>query len=182
MKFRNDIAAVYWITGLSGSGKTSVSKEFIKLLNEIGQEAINLDGDDLRKIIGGGYTKANRLKQAKKYSQLCKLFSNQGIFVVAAVGGLIRSIHNWNRLNIKNYIEVFLNVPEKQLLQRNKKKLYSDFEIGKIKNIVGLDINAEFPVNPDIEIKNYDKETPKTSAKRIFEFHKTYLKKNKYEK
>ena len=51
------IAKVYWITGLSGSGKTTVAKEFIKLLNNIGHKCINIDGDELRKIIGGGFTK-----------------------------------------------------------------------------------------------------------------------------
>ena len=104
------IAKVYWITGLSGSGKTTVAKEFIKLLNNIGHKCINIDEK-----------KKERIMQAQKYSQMCKLFSEQGVTVVAAVGALFNSIQKWNRLNIKNYIEVFLDVPIKELKKRNKK-------------------------------------------------------------
>ena len=124
------IAKVYWITGLSGSGKTTVAKEFIKLLNNIGHKCINIDGDELRKIIGGGFTKKERIIQAQKYSQMCKLFSEQGVTVVAAVGALFNSIQKWNRLNIKNYVEVFLDVPIKEL-KREIKKIIFRVQLGK---------------------------------------------------
>ena len=177
MKIKNQKVPVYWITGLSGSGKSTVSKNLIKLLTSIGHKPIYIDGDDLRKILGGGFTKNERFKRAQKYSYLCKLLNDQGIIVVAAVGGLIKKIHIWNRLNIKNYVEIFLNVPSVELQKRNKNKLYSNFKRNKIKNIVGLDIKAEFPVNPDIEIKNYSNETSEKSAKKIFEYHKKFFEK-----
>ena len=176
MSIKKGNAAVYWITGLSGSGKTTVSKKFINLLNNDGQKVINFDGDDLRNILGGGFSKNARLKQAQKYSQLCKLFSDQGFTVVAAVGALINSVQQWNRSNINNYVEVFLNVPINELRKRNKKKLYSNFKMGKIRNIVGLDIRAEFPTKPDIELMNYNDETAEKSAEKIYEYHKNLFK------
>ena len=177
MTIKNQKVPVYWITGLSGSGKSTVSKNLIKLLTNIGHKPIYIDGDDLRKIIGGGFSKNERCKQAQKYSYLCKLFNDQGIIVVAAVGGLIKKIHIWNRLNIKNYVEIFLKVPIEELQKRNKNKLYSNFKKGKIKNVVGLDIKADFPVSPDIEINNYSNQTPEQSARKIFEYHKKFFEK-----
>ena len=61
--------------------------------------------------------------------------------------------------------------------KRDKNKLYSNFKKGKIKNIVGLDIKADFPVNPDIEIKNYNNETGKVSKKKFLKYHKNFLRK-----
>ena len=177
MKIKNHKVPVYWITGLSGSGKSTVSMNLIKLLNSVGHKPIFIDGDDLRKILGGGFTKSERFKLAQKYSYLCKLFNDQGIIVVAAVGGLIKNIHIWNRLNIKNYVEIFLNVPAEELQKRNKNKLSSNFKEGKTKNIVGLDIIAEFPVCPDIEINNYSNQTPEKSARKIFDYHKKFFEK-----
>ena len=165
---------VYWITGLSGSGKTTVAKYFFDLLISKGYKALIIDGDDLRQIIKGGFSKKERTKQAKKYSKLCKLFSEQGIIVIAAVGALVNSIQKWNRLNIKNYVEVFLNVPLEELESRNKKNLYTNFKEGKVNNIVGLDIKADFPEKPDIEVKNYGQETSIDSAKKIYNFHKNF--------
>ena len=48
---------------------------------------------------------------------------------------------------------------------------------GKIKNVVGLDIKADFPVSPDIEINNYSDQTPEQSARKIFEYHKKFFEK-----
>ena len=118
----NKVNFVYWITGLSGSGKSTIARYFFDLLNNKGQNVIIIDGDDMRRIIGGGYTKDKRIIQAKKYSEMCKLFSSQGMIVIAAVGALIHEIQEWNRLNITNYIEVYLNVPYEELRKRNKKK------------------------------------------------------------
>ena len=80
---------------------------------------------------------------------------------------MVNSIQKWNRLNIKNYVEVFLNVPLEELESRNKKNLYSNFKEGKVNNIVGFDIKADFPEKPDIEVKNYGQETSIDSAKKF---------------
>ena len=57
-----------------------------------------------------------------------------------------------------------------------KKKLYSNFKMGKIRNIVGLDIRAEFPTKPDIELMNYNDETAEKSAEKIYKYHKNLFK------
>ena len=94
---------------------------------------------------------------------------------------MVNSIQKWNRLNIKNYVEVFLNVPLEELESRNKKNLYSNFKEGKVNNIVGLDIKADFPEKPDIEVKNYGQETSIDSAKKIYNFHKNFKILRNYE-
>ena len=73
-------------------------------------------------ILGGGFSKNERCKQAQKYSYLCKLFNDQGIIVVAAVGGLIKKIHVWN-IDIKNDNEDLICVSRLTLAVINQKKI-----------------------------------------------------------
>ena len=144
--------AVYWICGLAGSGKTSVAEKFSLLLTKKGVRPILLDGDYIRDSfdLPKDYTYEGRKKTARIYSKITKMLSDQGFSVVVSVIAMFEEIFEFNRKNIKNYVEVFLDVPLDELVKRNKKKLYSSFYEGKTRNIVGLDIKAEFPKKPDI--------------------------------
>jgi cytidine diphosphoramidate kinase len=94
-----------------------------------------------------------------RYSRLCQLLSNQGFDVVIAVIGLFKEIHIWNRENISNYIEIFIDTPLDELKRRDPKGLYKMCGSGKIKNVAGMDLRIDFPVNPNIHIKWSDKKT-----------------------
>ena len=76
-------------------------------------------------------------------------------------------IFSYNRKNIKNYTEVFLDVPIGELSIRDKKKLYSKGLKGEIKNVVGIDIKPEFPKSPDIKILNYGSSTVNDSVNKL---------------
>ena len=82
--FCNEAGKVVWITGLSGSGKSTVAQELWMLLKNNGVPSILLDGDELRNVFGeqDNYEIQQRLKISKKYSRLCKLLSEQGFNVV----------------------------------------------------------------------------------------------------
>ena len=149
---------VIWITGLSGSGKTTLAKEVIKKLREQNINGIILDGDQLRDVLkdinpNKSYGRSQRLSLAFKYSSLCKLFADQGHIVVIATISLFKEIHNWNRNNISNYFEVYLQVPINELRRRDSKNIYKKFELGLLSNIAGLDIEIDEPRNPDLNIK-----------------------------
>ena len=170
---------VYWICGLAGSGKTSVAEKFSLVLRKKGITPILLDGDYIRESfdLPKDYSYKGRKKIAKIYSKMTKMLSDQGFSVIVSVIAMYEEIYIFNRKNIKNYVEVFLDVPLDELAKRNKKKLYSNFYEGKIKNVVGLDITAEFPKKPDIILNNYGKKTIQDCVNDLVDFHEN-LEKN----
>ena len=150
----------YWITGLSASGKTTLSKLLVDHFRLSGRYVILLDGDDLRQVFNHkAYTKEERIINGMKYSRLCQLISSQGVDVVIAVIGLFREIHDWNRKNIPNYIEIFIDTPWHELKRRDPRGLYKKYEAGEIQNVAGLDLEVNFPENPDVHLKWSNKKT-----------------------
>lgn len=158
-------AAVYWITGLSASGKSSIASELAQLLREEGLPTVYLDGDELREVFGNdlGHTEADRRKSAKRNAQLCKHLSDQGITVVCATISLFHECQEWNRSHISLYREIFVAAPMEVLEKRDPKKIYRQAK----QHIVGRDIEPEFPKNPDLTLNNDGSESPKALASRI---------------
>ena len=176
---------VIWITGLSGSGKTTVATYLHTLLKQQDKHFIILDGDKLREIFGTtGYSTKDRYNQAFRYSKLCQALSSQGTNIICSTIALFHDVHLWNRQNIPNYLEVFLDVPMKTLMQRDQKSLYSKSQTGEASNVVGIDIKAEIPKYPNLVINNYESITAKIAATTILcKFnnnlkHQPLLKKN----
>ena len=150
----------YWVTGLSATGKTTLSSLLVTHLRSLGKTVIYLDGDDLRQVLADQtYTRKERIALAMRYARLCKLLSEQGIDVVIAVIGLFKEVHKWNRENITNYIEIFIDTPLSELQKRDPKNIYRDFELGLIKNVAGIDLKIDIPSNPDIYLKWSEKST-----------------------
>ena len=142
-------AKCYWITGLSGTGKTTLSTFLVENLRSSGRQVIHLDGDELRTVFASfAYTKKERLELGFKYSRLCKLLTDQGFDVVIGVIGLFKELHSWNRHNIANYIEIFIDTPLAELKKRDSKGLYSGAKL----NVAGLDLKVDLPTSPDINI------------------------------
>lgn len=147
---------VIWITGLSGAGKTTLANELIKQLVSEDKQPILLDGDQLREIFvdsadqNHSHDRSYRLALALKYSGLARLLSGQGFGVIVATISLFKEVHDWNRKNLKNYYEVFLDTPIEELKKRDSKKIYSRFFENEISNVAGLDIEVEQPKSPDL--------------------------------
>ncbi len=160
MKLKKQLpkAGVLWLTGLSGSGKTTITKILYNHLRKKYNKIKLLDGDVLRsreKIYHSknSFTKSNRIKIGKLYSRICKKFVNKGYFVIIAVMALYKEVHGYNRKTIKNYIEIFLDVPIKELIKRDPKKIYKKFFQKKISNVTGLDLKYDKPKKSNITIK-----------------------------
>ena len=144
----------YWITGLSGSGKSTLSSALAEIIRKEHKNLVLLDGDKLRLIFNSqSFNSSDRLNLSYKYSQTTKMLLDQGINVIISVMALFHEVQLWNRQNISNYVEVFLDVPIQELQRRDSKGLYLKYKNGQIKNMVGLDINAEFPKNPEFHFK-----------------------------
>ncbi len=158
---------VYWITGLSGAGKTTIGKLFFEMLKCRKEASIFLDGDELRDVFGNdlGYSREERLQCAMRYSKLCRLLSVQGQDVVICTISMFDYIREWNRANIANYKEIYIKVPMEVLEQRNQKGLYS----GSGNDVVGVGLKLELPNNPDIELVNDGSLAPDELAGRLAE-------------
>lgn len=147
---------VYWVTGLSGAGKTTIGT---LLYNEIRNNKPNvfiLDGDIGRKTYNDkiGYTREEREEGAYRNSRVCKMIADQGIDVVCCTVSMFDGVRDWNRKNLAFYKEIFLDVPMDVLLARDQKSLYSKVKNGQCKDVVGLDQDVEFPKSPDLRIIN----------------------------
>ena len=144
----------FWITGLSASGKTTISQKLAKLLIKNNQRVILLDGDKLRQIFKHDkYDINNRLKYGYIYADLCKFLISQNSNVIISIGGLFHELHQWNRKNINGYIEILLDVPFFELENRDPKGLYKNYKSGSIRNLNGFDIKPELPLQPNIHLK-----------------------------
>lgn len=148
---------VYFFTGLSGAGKTTVGGLFHRRLKATKPNVVLLDGDEIRIAFGEdvGYTQPERLRWAGRIFRVCKLLSDQGIDVVCCSIAMYEQVRQWNRENIPNYKEIYIKVRKETLLQRNQKGLYT---AGK--NVVGIDLPFDEPQHPDLVLANDGDRTP----------------------
>ncbi len=126
---------------------------------------ISIDGDQLRGIFGStvhskkNHNRKARISLAMKYAHLCQIISNQGMTVVISTISMFNEVHNWNRKNLPNYLEIFLKVPLKELRKRDPKNIYQLYDAGKLKNVAGLDLLVDEPKTPDWLFDfNFDKQ------------------------
>ena len=147
---------VLWIIGMSGSGKTTIAREFYNKTKSKINNLVLLDGDILRDVFANDadYTIEGRYKNASRISKLSNMLANQDIHVVAAVLSIFPEWQKWNRENLKDYTEVYLKVSLEKLKERDIKNLYKPASEGKIKNVVGIDIPFPEPANSDLVVDN----------------------------
>jgi adenylylsulfate kinase len=162
---------VYWFTGLSGAGKTTLGRLFHERLQAARPNAVFLDGDVLREVIGDdlGHSYDQRMKSAMRNARLCKLLSDQGIDVVCATISMFHECQRWNRKHIPCYREIYLRVPMQELMRRDQKQLYSRAQLGEVRHVWGVDIAIEEPENPDLIIDNDGTRSPGELVESYFE-------------
>jgi cytidine diphosphoramidate kinase len=153
-----------WITGLAGSGKTTIAK---RLQERLYGKPIHLDGDNLREILSETTTHDldGRKRTAKIYAKLCSYLTKQGADVIMSTISLINEIHDYNRKNNSNYYEVLLRVSKEVLSERDKKKLYSEKKDG----VMGVNQEPEYPRNPDLILDNNYPEELDPNVEKILE-------------
>lgn len=160
---------VFWITGLSGSGKTTIASLVAKDLRS-NAPTILLDGDSLREVFDdSSFDNESRGKASMRYARLCRLLASQGVDVVCATISMFDATRAWNREHIPGYCEIYVRVPLEELRKRDSKGVYS-----AAKQVVGVDMAFEEPKSPDIVIDNYGSHTPDQALVRILQ----HIKKN----
>jgi len=147
---------VVWIIGLSGAGKTTLAEAVVSEVRKSDKNAILIDGDMVREVFGNdlGHTMKDRRTNADRICRLGKLLDDQGINVVCAILSLFPESRSWNRNNLNDYFEVFIDTPLQDLLRRDPKGIYKKFQNGETSDVAGMDIEFLRPSNADLVIKN----------------------------
>ena len=156
---------VFWITGLSGSGKSTVAKRIQKNISNKYGTSVLINGDKLRDIFKiKGYSRKERLNTGISYSKISKLLTNNNINVIIATVGLFHELHKYNRKTLSNYVEIFLKCKIQKLIKNKKKFFYKK----KTKNVWGIDIKPEFPKKPHIKVINNFKKSKKDISLEVY--------------
>lgn len=139
-----------WITGLPGSGKTTLGDSLVKVLRKSGETVFHLDGDQLRDAIKIpiGYDLNSRKLLARSYQALSKLLIQQNFSVVVTTVSMFHEIHSTNRLIFQTYFEIFLDVSLESRIFSDREILYSESI-----NVPGIDQRVEFPTNPHLTLR-----------------------------
>jgi adenylylsulfate kinase-like enzyme len=160
---------VLWITGLSASGKTTISKAFLEISKDSEVPKVFLDGDSVRELFGGdlGYDEESRIKHIKRVQRLAKFLTDQGLDVVVAALYSNREILAENRKLFDKYFEVYLKADIEFLRLRENKSLYSKAQRNEIRNVVGIDISWQEPIMPDLILDTNFLSEPSALATKI---------------
>lgn len=143
---------ILWFTGLSGAGKTTISKVVAEKLKQRGQKVEILDGDIVRENLSKGLTfsKEDRDINIRRIGFVAHLLSRNGVVAITAAISPYQAIRNEIREMYDNFIEVYINAPLEVCEQRDVKGLYAKARSGEIKNFTGIDDPYEPPDNPEI--------------------------------
>ena len=139
---------IIWITGISGSGKTTIAKELISKYKKYLPNLVNIDGDLVREFFEEDlqYDKISRIKQIQRIQKICKFLEKQDLILIVSALYSNPELMQWNRKNFLKYYEIYLDASLDLVKKRDPKNLYQRFSEGKEKNIVGIDIPWQSPL------------------------------------
>lgn len=158
----------YWISGLSGVGKTTVGKLFYDYLRTKKDNVVLIDGDTLRAVMDDhDFSEEGRDRAVKRNARLFAMLTDQGIDVVNCSIGLKNKYREWNRERITNCCEIYLKASMEELIRRDPKGLYRRALNHETSNVYGIDLPYDEPENPAVVVVNEGKNTPEDSLREI---------------
>ena len=173
---------VLWLTGLSGSGKSTIAEALERKLHNSGYFAQVLDGDNIRSGINSnlGFSIEDRQENIRRIAEIGKLYLHSGIITINSFISPTVEIRNFAKQTIgeENFIEIYINAPIEVCEQRDVKGLYQKARKGIIKGFTGIDSPYEPPINPTIEIRT-DQLSLEESVDKIFNYINPILKYSK---
>jgi bifunctional enzyme CysN/CysC len=149
-------AAVVWLTGLSGAGKSTIANLVEKKLLARGRHTFLLDGDNVRHRLNKdlGFTEADRIENIRRVGEVARLMSDAGLIVITAFISPFRAERAMVRSMMAEgeFIEVFVDSPLEVAEARDPKGLYAKARAGELANFTGIDSPYEKPDEPDVHI------------------------------
>tara|TARA_B100001057_G_scaffold415165_1_gene432578 strand:- start:16 stop:603 length:588 start_codon:yes stop_codon:yes gene_type:complete len=156
----NQTPKLIWFTGLSGSGKSTISDALEIMLFEKGFSTYSLDGDNIRFGLckGLGFSIEDRTENIRRIAEVANLMLDAGLIVLASFISPLKSQRNLVReiVGEENFVEVYVSTPIEHCEKRDVKGLYKKARDGEIENFTGISSVYEAPEKPDITIDTTD--------------------------
>lgn len=167
------LGCVIWLTGLSGSGKSTISTELERELFNRGKHVYVLDGDNMRHGLCSdlGFSPEDRRENIRRIGEVARLFADAGIICITAFISPYRADREMVRRMVKSgqFIEVYVSAPLSVCEQRDRKGLYAKARANEIKEFTGISAPYEAPEKPEIELTTH-RLTVQESVAKILEF------------
>ena len=146
------------MTGLPGSGKTTIALEVENKLRAMGRNIEILDGDEVRKGLSSdlGFSKEDRQRHAKRVTYVAKVLTRNEVIVLVGLISPFRAFRQYARDEIGEFIEVFVDTSLEECIERDPKGLYKMAMDGQIKDLTGLQDPYEAPEDPELVIPTED--------------------------
>ncbi|ABU82148.1 adenylyl-sulfate kinase [Ignicoccus hospitalis] len=169
-----DKGSVFWLTGLPGSGKTTLAKRVAKKLSEMGYRVEVLDGDWVRKTINpdAGFTKEERALHLKRVAWIARLLARNGVVVFCSFVSPYRDVREEVKRIVSEevpFYEIYVKASLEECIRRDPKGLYKKALKGEIKNFTGVSDPYEPPESPDL-VLDTEKEDVEESEKKLLNF------------
>ena len=167
---------VAWLTGLSGSGKSTIANAAEKILHEQGYRTYILDGDNVRHGLSKdlGFTVADRVENIRRIAEVAKLMLDAGVIVLTAFISPFRDERDMAKSLFEpdDFLEVFVDTPLDVAEERDPKGLYKKARSGELPNFTGIDSEYQPPKTPSLVLTT-DGRTVEESAKELVELIST---------
>ena len=148
--------AIVWFTGLSGAGKSTIANIVEQRLHAAGHHTMLLDGDNVRHGLNRnlGFTEADRVENVRRVGEVAKLMVEAGLVVLCSFISPYRAEREMVRSLVAQdeFIEIFVDTPIEECVQRDPKGLYAKAHTGQLKNFTGVDAPYEAPDNPEVRL------------------------------
>jgi bifunctional enzyme CysN/CysC len=145
-----------WLTGLSGSGKSTIANLLEKRLYAMGKHTYVLDGDNVRHGLNRdlGFTEVDRVENLRRVAEVARLMVDAGLVVIVSFISPFRTEREWARSLFEpgEFTEVFVDTSLAECEQRDVKGLYAKARAGELKNFTGIDSPYEVPEAPELHL------------------------------